>query len=396
MGAMVEIARTGLTAITLHPLRSVVTVGALVAVLLPYLACLGLSQGIKEQAESSVSLGADLYVTARIFGRTSPIPRSLIANIKQIPGVENVVPRIVGGLVLGKANENAVLVGLPRQHWPKSLQCIEGSLPEGRGLNELVIGSELARRLGLKVGSVVPPFYHNVEGEKISRVVGVFRGDVGIWQANLIFTSLETAEHLFDQKETATDLLVYCRPGYEGEIASTLVKLPYSLPDKLTGQSIHVTKRSEVENLFHTNLGHREGVFQIHFVLVIVVAILVVLVTSGFGLPERRREIGILKATGWQTDEILLRSAVESILLALSGICLSLCLAFVWLNWLNAYGIPSIFLTGVDAWPGFRVPYRLLPVPVLLTGLVGCVVVLTGSLYSSWRAAITSPVEAMR
>ena len=113
-------------------------------------------------------------------------------------------------------------------------------------------------------------------------------------------------------------------------------------------------------------------------------------------MPGRRREIGILKATGWQTDEILLRSTVESFVLALAGISLSIVLAFVWLKWLNAYGIAAIFLTGVDAAPGFHVPSRLLPVPVLLAALIGLVVVLSGTLYSSWRAATTPPSEAMR
>jgi ABC-type lipoprotein release transport system permease subunit len=396
MGAFLAVAGTGFTAVRLHPLRSLVTVGSLVAVLLPYLACLGLSSGIEEQAETSVRLGADLYVTARQFGRPVPIPRSAAADVRQIAGVKDVVPRIVGGLVLGKDNETAVLVGLPREHWPESLQCVEGRLPEGNDRNELVVGTELARRLRLKVGSIIPPFYHNVEGERISRVVGIFKPDAGIWQANLIFTDLKTAEHIFNQKDTATDLLVYCRPGSEEQIAARVRKLPLAASEKFQGLRLHVTPRAEVAALFRAGLGHREGIFNLHFLLALVVGILVVMVTSGFGLPGRRREIGILKAIGWQTDEVLLRSTVESFLLALAGISLSIVLAFVWLKWLNGYGIAAIFLTGVDAAPGFQVPSRLLPVPVLLAALIGFIVVLSGTIYSSWRAAIAAPIEAMR
>lgn len=396
MGAFLEIAHTGLAAVHLHPLRSLVTVGSLVAVLLPYLACLGLSRGIEEQAETSVRLGADLYVTARQFGRPVPIPRSAVADMRRIPGVVDVVPRIVGHLVLGKDHENAVVVGMPREHWPESLACVEGRLPEGNAMNELVIGTQLARRLRLKVGSVIPPFYHNIEGERISRVVGIFSSDAGIWQANLIFTTLETAGHLFDQKETATDLLVYCRPGSEDQVAAALLKTPLAAPEQVQGLRLHVTQRADVAALFHGGLEHREGIFHLHFLLAVVVAILVIMVTSGFGLPGRRREIGILKATGWQTDEVLLRSAVESFLLALAGISLSIVLAFVWLKWLNGYGIVAIFVTGVDLAPTFKVPFRLLPIPVLLASLIGFIVVLSGTVYSSWRAATASPIEAMR
>lgn len=394
MGAFLEVARTGVAAVRLHPLRSLVTVGCLCAVLAPYLACLGLSRGVQEQAEASVRLGADLYVTARRFGRVVPIPISAAAQMEKIPGVVAVVPRIVGGLVLGKENENAVLVGLPPDRWPQSIHCVEGRLPQANGLNELVVGTELARRLRLEVGSVIPPFYHSAQGERLSRVVGIFSPEAGIWQANLVFTTFDTAAHVFDQKDTATDLLVYCRPGYEAQVAAALLKVPLSPSE--TGLRPHVTARSDVAALFRDGLGHREGIFNLHFLLAFVVGILVVLVTSGFGLPGRRREIGILKATGWQTDEILLRGTVESFVLALAGISLSIVLAFVWLKWLNAYGIAAIFLTGVDAVPGFRVPSRLLPVPVLLAALIGFIVVLSGTLYSSWRAATTPPIEAMR
>ena len=140
----------------------------------------------------------------------------------------------------------------------------------------------------------------------------------------------------------------------------------------------------------------REGVFDLHFVLAFVVAILVLLVTSGLGLTERRREIGILKATGWQTDEVLLRGFVESLALGLSGSCLALLLAWVWLRVFNAYGIASVFLIGVDAVPDFPLPFRLTPVPFLLVSILSFVIVLSGTLYSTWRSAITSPREAIR
>ncbi len=396
MTVLLEIARTGLVAILLHPLRSVVTVGCLVAVLLPYLACLGLSRGVQEQAESSVRLGADLYVTAQEYGRNVPIPLSAVDQVRRLPGVTDVVPRIVGGVVLGKENENAVVVGMPPDHFPSSIRCVEGRLPQQRRLNELVFGTELARRLHLKVGAYLPPFYHNAEGDRNSIVVGLFSADAGIWQANLIFTTLETAAYIFNEKATATDLLVWCRPGYQDQVVSATLRAELFPPSSPQGLRPHVTAREDVAALFRAGVMHREGIFNLHFLLAFSVGILVILATSGFGLSERRREIGILKATGWQTDQVLLRSGVESVLLALVAVSLSVILAFVWLKGFNGYGIAGIFLTGVDAAPGFRVPFRLSGVPVLLAFLIGLTVVLTGTVYSSWRAAIAAPVEAMR
>jgi ABC-type lipoprotein release transport system permease subunit len=50
----------------------------------------------------------------------------------------------------------------------------------------------------------------------------------------------------------------------------------------------------------------------------------------------------------------------------------------------------------VSAKPDFPVPFRLTPVPALLAFVLAFALVLTGTLYSSWRAALTPPREAMR
>jgi ABC-type antimicrobial peptide transport system permease subunit len=126
------------------------------------------------------------------------------------------------------------------------------------------------------------------------------------------------------------------------------------------------------------------------------VGILVLLVTSGVGRAERRREVGLLKATGWQTDEVLLRGLVESFCLSLAGACVALLLAWVWLRVFNGWAVAGLFLDGAGAAPAFRVPFRLTPVPALLAFVLAFAVVLSGTLYSTWRAATAPPRETMR
>ncbi len=157
-----------------------------------------------------------------------------------------------------------------------------------------------------------------------------------------------------------------------------------------------MTTRQDLEALVPRGLLYREGVFNLLFVLAFAVAILVVLVTAGFGATGRRREIGILKATGWQTDEVLLRGGVESLLLSLTAAAASVLLAYAWLVGLNGYWIASVFLAGADTAPGFRVPFRLTPVPVLLAFLIALAIVMSGTLYASWRAATAPPLAAIR
>jgi ABC-type lipoprotein release transport system permease subunit len=398
MHYLLEISRTGLAAVLLHRLRSFVCVVALVAVILPYLVCLGLARGIEAEAEASANFGADLYLSGVQLGRPAPVPLSAVSRISALDGVERVVPRIVGEVIIGKDKIHAILVGLPPEQFANWAGSIVGELPRPGGANQLVVGSSLARRLGLEVGSVLPPFYRNDRlGDRLSMIVGTFRPDAPLWQANLMLTTFDTASAMFDQQDLATDLLIWCRPGYEDLVTRGIMAEPGLLASKnRPAIGPRVTAREDLLALLPQGLLHREGIFNLHFVLAFVVGILVLLVTSGLGLAERRREIGILKATGWQTDEILLRGFVESFCLSLAGACAALLLAWVWLRLFNGYGIAALFLAGVDAAPDFPVPFRLTPIPALLCFVLSFAIVLTGTLYSSWRAAVAPPREAIR
>ncbi|MBM4072991.1 MAG: FtsX-like permease family protein [Planctomycetes bacterium] len=397
MTKFIEIAGTGVTAILLHPWRSAVTAGAVTVVLLPYLVCLGLSHGLRLEAESSIQLGADLYVSGIQFGHKVPIPLVAKSQIERIDGVTEVVPRIVGAIAIGRNRESAVVVGMPVDRFATGASFLEGRLPGQNSVNELVLGSELAHRLNLKLDSRIPPFYQNAQGEKVSSVVGIFRPDAPVWQANLILTTLTTAAAIFNQEGLVNDFLVYCRPGYEDHVrAKVLETVSYRAQGSSGGPRPMVIQRTDLTAVLPTGLLGQQGVFELHFVLVFAVGILVVLVTSGLGLSERRREIGILKATGWQTDEILFRSLVEGCLLSLAAAALAIVLGLVWLRVFNGFWIAGVFLYGAGVSPAFRVPFVLAPAPALLTVLIALVVVMTGSIYSTWRAATASPAEAMR
>jgi ABC-type lipoprotein release transport system permease subunit len=406
MYPLADVAQTGLAAVRLHPLRSLVSVSALVVVLLPYLVGAALARGLEDEAEVSARFGADLYVTGTQMGRPVPLPLAsraevpTLARLRRLEGVTEVVPRLVGQVVLGKERVPAVLVGMGPRHFPVEPDCIEGRLPRTGGPNELVVGTALARRLNLNLDthSKIPPFYHNdAQGDRVSLVVGIFKPDAPLWQAHLILTTFETAAHILAQVDQASDLLVWCRSGAQEKLIPDIVR-DLRFPEQGDRGAIQarVTSREDLLVLLPRGTQHRAGVFALHFVLAFAVGILVLLVTSGLGLAERRREIGILKATGWQTDEVLLRGGVESLCLALAGACLSLVLAWLWLRGLNGYGLAGYFIDGAGAAPDFRVPFRLTPIPLLLAFVLSLVIVLTGTLWSTWRAATAAPREAMR
>ncbi|MHC4136809.1 MAG: ABC transporter permease [Planctomycetota bacterium] len=397
MNKLLAIAHTGLTAVLLHPLRSAATLLCIVAVLLPYVAGAAVARGLLEQAEVAIGGGADLHVAGERFGRPAPVPLSAARALRAIPGVTEVVPRIVGEVALGKENIDVVVVGLPAGRLPANTRCVKGRLFEPGVPNELVLGAELAHRLRLDVGSVLPPFYRNPAGERVSTVVGLFRADLPIWEANLMFCSLETGGAIFDQRELVTGFLIECEPGFREAVKVSVLQLSDLADDDAHGPVAPVVMSQEdLRSRLPQSLRHMEGLFDLHFVLAFAVGIPLLMVTSGLGLSERRSEAALLKATGWMTDELLLRGMVESLVLCLLGASLAVLLAWGWLDLLNGKGVAGIFLPGAEVSPTFRVPFRLVPVPALLGFIISFTLVATGTLYSTWRAATTPPALALR
>jgi ABC-type lipoprotein release transport system permease subunit len=359
-----------------------------VAGTLPLLTGLAISRGMQDEARRAAEAGADLYISGVEFGRPCPVPRPLAGEIGALPGVTAAVPRIVGRVELGSERLAAVVVGLPPEHFPPGLECVEGRFPAKAARNELVVGTDLAHRLNLHVGSLLPPFYRSRGGERVSEVVGIFRSDVSLWQGRVVLAPLDTAAHIFDEPDRVTDVLVYCHRDRREQVGR-------AIRQTTTAGRVRVITREELAVSAPAGTVRREGMFAALSVLGLASSVLAVVVTSGLGLDERRREVGVLKATGWHTDEVLLRSLAESGLVAAGGVAVSVLLAFAWLELLGGYGLAGVFLEGAGG-AGAAVPSRLTPTPALLAAAAALVVVGTGSLYPTWRASSSPPREAMR
>lgn len=394
----IDVAGTGLVSVKLHPLRSAVCLFAVVVVLTPLLAGVAITQGIYREAAASLRFGADLFVTATQFGRTVPVSLDVVPQLEKLDGVLRVEPRIVGEVPLGKNRVKAMLVGTRTpslRDW--GIADEEGPVI-APGQLQFVIGSGIASELGLSVGDMIPPFYRNDRiGERVSIVVGVFPADAPLWQTNLLWTTFETAADVFDQQNAATEILIWTRPGYADAVRDAVLQLkPIHTGPSENPAFFRAVARDDVSRLVERRILLREGLFSLHLLLGLIVGILVLILTSGLGLADRRREIGILKSIGWQTDDLLFRGAVESGFLAICGAAVALILAWIWLRVGNGLGLAAILLPGAHVAPQFRVPYEFTWFAWLLALVISLAVVALGTLFSIWRAAVTSPRECLR
>jgi hypothetical protein len=200
-----------------------------------------------------------------------------------------------------------------------------------------------------------------------------------------------------DEPGAVSGLLVECDPASEESVARAIRRLRFG--SDAAGEARlrpRVTTRADLQLLVPRDILHTEGAYHALFALAFATGVPLVLVTSGVGLSTRRRETGLLRATGWRIDEVLLRGLTESVSVALAGGALAVVLAWCWLELANGFGVAAVFIHGTPAAPGFDLPYRLTPLPVTLGFAFALLLVLAGTISATWRAASTDPAEAMK
>jgi ABC-type lipoprotein release transport system permease subunit len=366
-----------------YPLRTFVLILAMTAILFPFLAALSISEGIKLQSTISVAEGADFYVTGDSAGSSTPLPLSYIDRLRKIAEVDRIVPRIVGRAYI--RNQIISIVGMPDGHLPGSILVTGGRPVKNRG--EVVVGSGLANRFGLIPGS---KFYMPINRWKRFTVVGVFSSDCSMWSSSLLYMSLDDAGELFRLKGMATDFLIYAKPK-QSAVVSIYLQL-----ENQKDPPIRIQSREVVNSYFQKGFETRSGIFAAFYLAAFALAIPLVLILTGLGWTERRKEIGTLKAIGWQTLDVMEAVIWENIFVSILSACLALIAAFVWIRVFNGFFVAQFFIGDSGIVPAFPVPARFLPVPAFISFLLAFTLTMTGSLYNTWRMTATPAAETMR
>lgn len=358
-------------------LRTVVVLLCLLAAAVPLLTALAMQEGLKRQALFMLEAGPDLLVAGDDFGRPCSVPLSWTETVVGSPGVERVIPRVVGRVMI--EDLPALLVGFG--------SAMEGGIPRlQRG--ELAPGAAIARHFGLSTGdnlSIALP----VEGPERFRyrtftVAAILDTPQGpVWSAGMIVGHFQDLQDIFNRPGMATELLVWCRSGYEERIS---LRLAEDL-----GPGAKIQDRAMMEGYFHGGFDRRAGAFLVYFLGALVISIPVLALASGLGMPARRREVAVLKSMGWETSEVLLLQMMESVVTAVAGASLAVVVALVWLKFGSAWPLNEFLLPGAGELPPFRLPYLMNVKPVLLVYVYSISVTASGAVAAAWRAASVDP-----
>jgi lipoprotein-releasing system permease protein len=357
----------------------------------------------------------------KIFANGKPLENysplmNLVASNKNVRGIS---PFVLGQVlvVTQPTNGQSKFTGAP---WVRGVDIEhEGSvsvLPQkimegkfdlsGRGL---VVGSQFAENLNLSVGDRVS-VYSPADIQKMEKqrgkpdeeavlpddytVTGIF--DVGYFEydADIVVTSLENAQDLYNLDDNVHGLMVMLRDPYQApqvrrELLSTL------------GPGYNITIWTEENSgILNALLVEKNVMFYLLFFIVLVAALCILSAQIMF-VVQKTREIGMLKALGATKLQIagvfLSQSAIIGVLGVLSGYGLGMLMLTIrnpFLHLMNR-------LTGFELFPASIYGFGDLPAVIdphdiaVICGL-SFVICIFGGVLPAIRAGQLKPVEALR
>jgi hypothetical protein len=331
------------------------------------------TQTLKREAASVLRGSPELIVQKLMAGRHDLIPLAYADKIRNIRGVQEVRGRLWGYYYDQTAKANYTLL-----------------VPLGYTLGdrEVAIGDGLARLHGLQRGQRLS--FRSFDGQPVDFTIkGAFGPESELVSADLILISEKGLRRVFGfPPDAATDLVVSVRN--QKEIPTIAAKIMDLLPDT------RPISRQEILKTYEAVFDWRGGILMVMLAGAIL-AFLIFTWDKAAGLSaEEKREIGILKAIGWETADILQLKLYEGVVISLSAFLLGVLLAYASLSLTGGMLWAPILKGWSSLYPEFRlVPYLdayQIAVLFFLTVLPYTV----ATIVPSWRAASIDPDLVMR
>ena len=400
-----------------HRKRTVLTALGLGASYFAVVFIVGWSEGITaEMVENATGLvSGQIEIHARdyrperslyetIGGRDGVDVSELLRTVSSDAAVVAAAPRVyAGGLVSsGESTSAGMLMGIDPELEPLLSRFLD-ELTDGRlptpGLNELVVGVEMARQLAVEVGDevvVVAPAADGSMGNDIFQIAGMFRTGLAELDTTFVVLPLEDLQ-----------LLVALDPGriHEVSVATADPGLADDTSARLAdalataGLDVEVASWTELRPEMVEYVSLVDSFYLIIFVVVFAIAMFGVANTMLMATYERRREFAVMLALGATPMKVVLIVINEAVAMGVLSLVIGSAVTFplmVWwhtappdMSWL--YGELSAF--GTLMRPSLRVEYNFAVWFQAALALLATAVL--AALYPALRASQAPPADTL-
>lgn len=387
-------------------LASMLGIALGVAVLITVISVMnGFDEKIREQF---FAMAPQVTVTteADLTGQWKTLEQTVI----QVPGVQAAAPYVSGKGMLsfhGQVSGVEVLGILPKEE--KNISSLREKMLEGdlsvlkAGTYQMLIGDELAYRLGLRLGDHlilltpetsnsplgIQPRYRRFTIGGIFHVGGSLGFDTGV-----VYIHLEDASKLFRGAERLSGLHIKLQDLYQAQLVSK--RISQRLPPYFS-----VTNWTDVFGTFFKALAMEKNMMFMILILIVAVAAFNLVSTLVMVVNDKRADIAILRTLGSRRSTILwifiFQGALVGLLGILLGVILGLILTMNATHIVNA--IQQLFHVQLISASVYFIDY--LPTRIVITDILKIIgwaflLSLAATIYPAVRAYHVQPAEALR
>lgn len=344
-----------------------------------------------------------------VYSQSGPLENymSLVDRLEKVKGVESVRPMIEGQVLIsvnGVAN-GALVRAMSREDFATK-PIISNSIKAGEFTNfrdeSVAIGTELARRLSLRIGDNITllapkgkasPF-GTIPRSRTYNIGLIF--DVGMYEYNngFIFMDLPSAQQFFRLPNQVNSIEVMANNAEQAD------DIKQDLIDAVGGQA-GIYDWRESNSSFLNALAVERNVMFLILTLIIIVAAFNIISSMIMLVKDKGKDIAILRTMGATQSNMLKIFTLTGASIGFSGTIVG---AIIGISF--AMNIEKIrqFLEGLTGTELFADEiYFLSQLPavinwqdVLLVVGMAFVLSIAATLYPAWRASRLDPVEALR
>jgi len=332
-----------------------------------------LADAIRHEAEKVLQDVPQMVLQRMVAGRHDLIPLTYIPIIQSIRGIQSIQARLWGYYFDPATNANYTLMVSEKYNLAQ---------------DEIVIGKGIAKSWGLEPGARISfkTSYGTSESFKVKEVLSEVSEIVA---ADLVIMSEPAFRTISGVPDGyVTDFGIEIRR--KEELVTVAKKIVELLP-----QTRPILKQ-EILRTYTSLFNWRSGIV---LVLLIgnVLAFFIFAWDKATGLSaEEKTEIGILKALGWETSDILMMKFWEATIISLTSYSTGVILAFIHVFFTDS----AIFEHALKGWSVLYPKFHLMPTvneyQLILLFFLTVLPYTLSTIIPAWQIAITDPDVVMR
>jgi lipoprotein-releasing system permease protein len=358
----------------------------------------------------SVMSGFDRFLEDKMVGANSHLllefydgtkePYRIIEKLEEVPHVLAGSPYIAGQAVI-KRGQDIIAVemrGIDPALQPRTSKLREymaaGSLSvEG---NEVILGKELALKLGLVVGDKIGLFSPATLAKTDFLIKGIFKSGMYLYDTGLILVSLKGAQDFFQFKDLAGGIGIKIDDVYKAEAVRQDIYRSLEIEE-----GYHIRTWVDINQNFLNALKLEKVVMFIVVTMTTVVAAFGIASTMIMSVLSRIKDVGILRSIGASTKSILEIFIFQGLGIGIAGIAMGLVGGIALAKSLNKVvdfisGLIGRSLIPKEIYYFDRIPTYINSADISMILVCALGISLLASLYPAYYASRILPCEALR